>query len=29
MRLVGLVRDQQRQPAHAPVVAAHHNKDPE
>ena len=29
MRLVGLVRDAQRQPAHAPVVAAHHNKDPE
>ncbi len=28
MRLVGLVRDQ-RQPVHAPVVAAHHNKDPE
>ena len=29
MRLVGLVRDQQRAPAHAAVVAANHNKDPE
>ena len=29
MRLVGLVRDQQRKPAHAAVVATHHNKDPE
>jgi len=28
MRLVGLVREQ-RAPVHAPVVAAHHNKDPE
>ena len=29
MRLVGLVRDQQRKPAHAAVVATTHNKDPE
>jgi SAM-dependent methyltransferase len=29
MRLVGLVRDQQRAPAHGAVVATHHNKDPE
>jgi len=29
MRLIGLVRDQQRKSAHAPVVAAHHNKEPE